>query len=187
MKSVTIPKFFHEVLGTRSTVWELVIIGIFSLVTSTLLLTSTYFEWKSLEVYRVLVIVLLTLDISGGVIANFTLSTNNYYAKRPKARLVFIALHVQPLILAIVAGNYFLPCIFVWCYTVISSLIINSMVKHPLQKFVGGFFTMSGLFALLLFFNSVPKFLFILLVFYLIKVVFSFSVDHYAVREESYG
>ncbi|MCX7745789.1 MAG: hypothetical protein N2645_02710 [Clostridia bacterium] len=184
MKTVAIPKFFHEVFGKRSTVLELALTIFFSVGMSIFLLTCTYSEWKELEIWKIIVVVLLALDINGGVIANFTLSTNNHYKAHPKARLVFILLHVQPVILAHLLWNYFIPCIYVWGYTIISALIVNALIRHPAQRTIAAVFLTMGFSGLFLFFSSLPKFLFITLLFYLLKVVFSFAVDHYAKREE---
>ena len=183
MKLVKIPKFFHEVLGKESTVLELSLTLAFTILSTILLLTKTYSEWQGFELYQIAVILILALDINGGIIANFTLSTNNQYKESARARLIFIALHVQPLILAFVLGDYFLPCALIWGYTVVSAFIVNRFAGHPAQRTIGSVFMAFGLLWLILFFYTLPKFLFVILIFYLIKVSFSFAVDHYARRK----
>lgn len=183
MKLVKIPKFFHEVLGKESTVLELLLTLVFTILSTILLLTKTYSEWQSFELYQMAVILILALDINGGIIANFTFSTNNQYKESARARVIFIALHVQPFILAFVLGDYFLPCALIWGYTVISAFIVNRFAGHPAQRTIGSVFMAFGLLWLILFFYNLPKFLFVILIFYLIKVSFSFAVDHYAKRE----
>lgn len=183
MKNVEIPKFFHEVFGKRSTVLELFLTLFFGVGMSALLLAFTHAEWKALEAWRMIVIVLLALDITGGVIANFTLSTNNHYKASPQARIVFILIHVQPIILACVLWNHFAVCLAAWGYTIASSFIVNALIKHPAQRTIASVFAASGFCGLLLFFASVPKFVLIILLLFMFKVIFSFAVDHYAGRE----
>lgn len=182
MKSIRIPKAFHEVFGKESTVLELTLTLAFAILSTVLLLTKTYSEWQGFEVFQIVVILILAFDISGGVIANFTFSTNNQYKDSEKARLIFIAAHVQPLILAFVLGEYYLPCVLTWGYTVISAFIVNRFAKHPAQRTIGSVFMIFGLLWLILFFYTLPKFLLVILTFYLIKVSFSFAIDHYAQR-----
>lgn len=183
MKSVNVPKFFHEVFGKKSTVLELFLSISFSIAISIFLLTFTYLEWKDFETWKIILIMLLALDITGGVIANFTLSTNNHYKAHPKARLIFILMHVQPMLLALLLWNYFVPCSYVWAYTVVSALIVNALLKHPAQKTIAAVLAAIGSCTTLIFFTYIPKFLLIILLLYIIKVVFSFAVDHYSQRE----
>lgn len=183
MKSVRIPKFLHEVFGKESTILELTLTLVFAILSTILLLSKTYSEWQSFGIIQIVVILIMAFDISGGVIANFTFATNNQYKESRKARLIFIAGHVQPLILALVLGEYYLPCALTWGYTVISAFIVNGFAKHPAQRTIGALLMVLGILWLLLFFIDLPKFLLVILVFYLVKVSFSFAVDHYAQRE----
>lgn len=180
MKTVNIPTFFHEVFGKRSTVFELSLILFFGVGMSNFLLAFTYSEWRDLEIWKIAIIALLALDINGGVIANFTLSTNNHYKDHPSARLTFILIHVQPIILALTLWNYFVLCLFVWGYTMVSTLAVNALIQHPAQRTIAAVFVSIGFGGLLIFFDDIPKFLLITLLFFLFKVIFSFAVDHYA-------
>ncbi len=65
-----------------------------------------------------------------------------------------------------------------------SAFIVNNYFNHPAQRTIGAFFMVSGLLWLIMFFNTLPKFLFVILVFYLIKVSFSFAVNHFAHRDK---
>jgi hypothetical protein len=84
---IQIPKFLHELFGTQQNRSELILIILFT-ITSTLLVawfTSPY--WQTLTWVQSLVLWLLFLDISGGVVANLSEGTNNYYNDRLKSRL----------------------------------------------------------------------------------------------------
>lgn len=111
MKSIHIPKVLHEVFGKESTIIELTLTLVFAILSTILLLTKTYSEWNGLEIFQIVVILIMAFDISGGVIANFTFLANNQYKENARARLIFIAIHVQPLIMAFILGGYYLPCV----------------------------------------------------------------------------
>lgn len=182
MKSIRIPKLLHEVFGKETTLLELTLTLVFAILSTILLSIKTYSEWQSFEIFQIVVILIMAFDISGGVIANFTFSTNNQYKKSNKARLIFIAGHVQPLILALVLGEYYFPCALTWVYTVISAFIVNGFAKHPAQRTIGAVLMVFGVLLLSLFFYELPQFLFVILILYIVKVSFSFAVDHYADR-----
>lgn len=183
MKMIEVPVFFHEVFGKRITKFELGVTILFSLIMSASLLAFTYSEWKELVVWKMVILTVLALDLTGGVIANFTFSTNDYYKKRPTARYIFICIHIQPLIFSLLFSNHFQSCIYVWGYTMVSVLIVNKLLQHSAQKVIAANFVINGIVGLYLFF-SIPKLLFMMLFFYLFKVIYSFGVDHYAIRKE---
>ena len=183
MKLIRIPKFLHEVFGTESTIIELTLTLAFAILSTILLSIKTYSEWQNFGILQIAVILVMAFDISGGLIANFTFSTNNQYKKSRKARLIFIAAHIQPLILALVLGKYYFPCALTWGYTVISAFIVNRFSKHPAQRTIGATLMFFGIVWLILFFYNLPKFLLLILILYLAKVSFCFPVDHYSQRE----
>jgi hypothetical protein len=94
---------------------------------------------------------------------------------------VFIVVHVQPLLLALVLGNFWIPAITTWIFSLVAAFIINALIRHAAQRVIGATFMASGLAGLVLLFGWLPPLVFILLMFFMIKVIFSFSVDHYAV------
>lgn len=183
MKSIQIPKVLHKVFGKESTKIELTLTLGFAILATILLLTKTYSEWESLEIFQIVVIFIMAFDINGGVVANFTFSTSNQYKENAKDRLLFIAIHVQPLIMAFILADYYLPCVLTWGYTTISAFIINKYANHPAQRTIGAVFMAFGILGLILFFYALPKFLLGILIMYLIKVSFGFAVDHYMPRE----
>lgn len=183
MKTIRIPRFFHEVFGKEYTILELTLTLAFATLSTLLYSFTTYPEWQGFGILQIVVILIMAFDISGGVIANFTFGTNNQYKKSKRARLIFIAAHVQPLILALVLGEYYLPCALTWGYTAISAFIVNGFSKHPAQRTIGAALMIFGILWLILYFIDLPRFLLIILILFLIKVTFSFAVDHYAKRE----
>ncbi len=181
MKTIKIPKFFFEILGETQTKIELIAIMLFAVLATTAALYGTMTEWTNLGVLKICILILLYFDISGGVIANLSYGTNNHYKVSVKRRLIFIAIHIQPLLISLVFANSWWLCFSVWGYTIISALIVNQLYGHPSQKIIGGFMLFVGLIGLQLMPASNVA-LQILLMLFMIKVIYSFSVDHYASR-----
>lgn len=176
--TIQIPKFLHELFGTQQNRCELVLILLFT-ITSTLLaawLTAPY--WQTLTWYQNLVLWLLFLDISGGVVANLSEGTNNYYNARPKARWLFIAIHIQPLILAFVMESPIYVALAVWLYTLISASIINSLRTMVYHRLLAGALLAMAIIGYVLSGVSLPMPITLIYILYMIKVIYSFSVDH---------
>jgi hypothetical protein len=183
MKTVQISASLHEVFGKEATLAELTMIFISSTGTSLSLFWATRTEWETLPVWKTAVLFLLIFDIMAGFIANLTFSTNDFYRKAPKLRLVFIALHVQPLVFSVLMGGYFYLCLLVWIYTIIASLTVNALNKYPAQKALAGSLVAIGLIGLQVNAGGLPVLLLTSLGFYQLKVIYSFAVDQYAQRE----
>lgn len=181
MKTIKIPTFFHEILGESQTKIELITIMCFAVVATATVLYGTMSEWTSLSALKLSVLILLYFDISGGVIANLSYGTNQHYKVSVKRRLIFIAIHIQPLLLSLVFSNSWWICFSVWGYTIISSLLVNQFYGHPSQKIIGGLMLFIGLIGLQLIPANIVA-LQIILMLFMIKVIYSFSVDHYASR-----
>lgn len=172
---IKIPKFFHEIFGETQSNWELLMIFDFVFFSGLLLAFFTKNQWGALSPLGLFFLVLLFLDISGGVIANLTAGTNAYYQSRPKARLVFIGIHVQPLLLAWVMGGGFKIAVILWLYTVCMAFLANALRNLPFHRGICGYLTAIGLLIAAFEPNVLLR---ILYLFYVIKVLYNFSVDH---------
>lgn len=178
MKTIKIPKFFHELLGPEQVIGDLVLVLAFTLGSALVVGYLTYDDWSQLEIYQMAVLGLLYLDIAGGVLANLTRGTDLYYAGLPKARLVFIAIHIQPIILGFLVQGGLTIGMGVWFYTILGALILNHLRKHPVQRTLAGTLMASGLMGLLLAGDGLNPLVIIIYMLYMIKVLFSFSVFH---------
>lgn len=183
MKTIKVPSFLHEVLGRETSLAELLLTIIPSILSTLALFYFTNPEWNQLSLWKQLILFLLIFDVFAGFIANLTLSTNNYYKENPKIRLIFIAIHIQPLIFAFLLNAYFYVCLLIWGYTFVTALIVNALQKFPAQKVVASCFVMIGLIGLFLVSHQLPILLLTSLVFFHIKVTYSFAVDHYLTRD----
>lgn len=179
MKTIIVPSFLHDVFGEKTTLAEILMILLVGLFTSISLFVFTRSEWQGLALWRVALLFLLTLDILAGFIANLTRSTNDYYQSRPKHRIIFITVHIQPLLLSALLGGYFPVCFAMWSYTTAAAFFVNAMKGHPAQKALAASLVTLGMVSLFLFSNSMPILLLTALTFYHLKVAYSFSVDHF--------
>ncbi|PHS62355.1 MAG: hypothetical protein COB09_14840 [Thalassobium sp.] len=178
MKIITMPQALHEVFGEQQTIAEIMATLTFALTGSAVMYFFLYqpanpdFNWKTI------LGLILVADVFAGCIANFTHGTNRFYAERPKGRLIFILIHVHILAIAWLLNAPFEYALLTWAFTIASALVINQLKNHALQKFSGAAFMCFGLFLLILL--PMPQWFLLCSVFFMIKVVFSFAVDHYA-------
>jgi hypothetical protein len=122
--------------------------------------------------------IILIADIFAGTVANFTRGTNNFYAKRPRNRWLFIGIHAQPLLIAWLLDGNLLKALFVWLFTLISASIVNMLVGKIYQREVAGTLMSLGIFIAMMLYQNESFIYLTMSVFFMIKVVYSFSVDH---------
>ncbi len=133
MKKIKMPKYLHELFGYEQNLINIIIIMLFATgVTSALMIYSKNY-WLSLKWYQSLIFWLLFFDISGGVVANLTKGTNNYYLDKPKLLWIFYIIHVQPLIISLVVNITFWIALVVWGYTIICSVIIHLLLEKNIR------------------------------------------------------
>lgn len=182
MKTVRIPKYLQELFGQEISLVELGITLLGMFVLSSLLLITTLEVWTQLPLWRQILVILIILDITGGIFANLSYSTNQYYRKDSKARRFFILIHVQPMILTFLLNTAYEISIIVTLYTMLAAFIVNALISHPAQRMVGAAFAVIGISFLLLTAQETPTLLLALFVMHMGKVIYCFAVDHYAKR-----
>lgn len=182
MKILRVPSALHEVFGEETTALELGFVFLPAGLGVLALFAWTQPEWNELTWWKTALLFVLIFDILAGFIANLTRGTNAFYRARPRMRLIFIAIHIQPLVLALLAGGYFTVCAGVWLYTTGAALGVNALAgrAYPVQKPAAAAIVVLGLVGLMLAADGLPVLLFAALAFYLLKVVYSFAVDQYA-------
>ena len=169
------PKFLHDVLGEKQTFLEVVCIIAFALVGTALIYLIAkplLLNWQTVLAFVVIG------DVLAGCIANFSYGTNAYYSKSPKKRLLFISVHVHIIAIAWLMGISLIDASIIWFFTIVSAFITNHFKGKKIQVFIGANLMCYGL--ILAIFLSLPDWFLIVSVFFMIKVLFSFSVDHYA-------
>lgn len=178
MKKIKVPKFFHELFGKEQYAFEVTLVTLFTIVSTGVVGYLTRNDWSEYNVFQIIVLLVLFVDIAGGVIANLTMGTDQHYHDHSKGRLIFIAIHIQPIILALVLSSNLLFAIGLWAYTMISVLIVNKLHGHVYQRSIAGTFLTTGLIGLYLLGSGLSQVVFIIYLMYLIKVIYSFAVHH---------
>lgn len=175
---IRIPTFLHDVFGETQTVGEILAVLGFGVGVGVALFLAFPEMTAGLPFWRWALAGLLMVDIASGCIANFTHSTNQHYAVRPKARLVFIAIHIHLPVLAALLGVGLGPAWVIWAYTVVGAFLVNALTGQRLQIFVAGTLLCAGLAGLILSVEA-PKYFLLMAALFMIKVLYSFAVDHY--------
>jgi hypothetical protein len=170
-----IPTFFHEILGETQTKFELTLILSFVVCTGLCITLITYNQWVNLSTLQMVFLILLYLDISGGVISNLTTGTKAYYQNRPRARLVFIAIHIQPLLLAWLLDGDIQLSVLLWIFTLAMALLMSSLRSTSHHRVLCGAVTALGLTLSALELNPLLRIFYML---YVIKVLYNFSVNY---------
>ncbi|MCD9024728.1 hypothetical protein [Cohnella silvisoli] len=178
MKQIRIPSFMHDVFGERQPFGSIVAILLFG----GLLTPALYFIFpeltENLPLWRSALALLLIFDIFSGCIANFSASTSNFYAARSTNRLVFISIHFHIVLVALLLNTDIWYSIGVWAYTIAGAFIVNALIGKHSQLFVAGLLLSVGLGCTPMLTDMKPYMLIICSLF-MLKVLFSFAVDHY--------
>lgn len=170
------PAVLHDVVGEAPEPRELAIVGLVGVGVASSLLAGE--PLRELGLARWLLAWLLVADIAAGCVANFTRSTNDYYAARPGHRRVFLAIHVHLLALGWLLGELGASVVGLWAYVIVGAAIVNALAGRPRQVFVAGVVLALGLVAVLLAPLSVTMRGAAAL--FLVKVAYAFAVDHHA-------
>lgn len=178
MKDFKIPNFLEDVFGEKQSVLSLLLIIAFAFIVTIFLAKAYSHEFDNLSNWKIILAILLIFDISAGCIANFSRGTSAYYASRSKNRWWFIAIHFHIVILALAFGNSLGPSSITWFYTISCASLVNFIFKNPNQKLVAGFCLGVGLI-LILSLSWQSNILQAMATLFLVKVVYSFGVNHY--------
>lgn len=180
--TIRMPSYLHDVFGKSQSIGEILAIAIFGIGFSTLLFIVFPEMTHNLPLWRSAIAYLLIADIFSGCIANFTRSTNNYYAARDKQRLVFIAIHVHILIVAWLLEIGLWNSVIIWGYTIAGAFVVNALKGNQFQIFVAGVLLALGISIIVLGVET-PKYFLVISLLFMLKVLFAFAVDHYGSQE----
>lgn len=176
------PASLHNVFGQRQSFVELLGTLLFGLGVPLALTLLEPAAFHALPLWRSAGALLLVLDIAAGCAANFTHSTNDYYAARPRHRWVFIGLHFHLVGVALLLGDELAFASAIWAYTIAGAALLNLMKSNPLQTFAGGLLLAIGLVGMPYVMES-SVLMRVVSTLFMLKVLFGFAVDHYgAVR-----
>lgn len=174
MKYFKTPEFLFEVFGEKQSILEISCTIVFALFGSWIVYSVAAI---SLDNWKSIIAFLLIADVLAGCIANFSCGTNEFYSQRPNNRLIFIAIHVHILAIAWLLSEPIDSAMIIWGYTIVSAFIVNALKGKSMQSFVAANLMCYGIF--LLIYLSLPPWFLMVSMFFMIKVLFSFAVDHF--------
>ncbi|MEL6538631.1 MAG: hypothetical protein AAFQ98_24645 [Bacteroidota bacterium] len=173
-KKIDIPVFLHELHGHRSSVFDLVLVYGMALAFAATL--SILAGDIALQGYKRVLLVLLALDLAGGVVANFTEGTNAYYKSSPKRRSRFMTLHViQPAVLMLIFPESWIVITALSFFTLLTMALINRLKNPVSQRVVAGTLLTLGInLAIIL---GIPHVVVhCMLILFMVKLIMAFAV-----------
>jgi hypothetical protein len=174
-KKIQVHKFLVELFGRETTTFDLLAIVIASLSFAGLTLAL---KWNAdISIFKLIMLTILSLDIAGGVVANFTTGTNNYYTESLRKRYFFVLFHfLQLSILIWIFPNELQAILGISIFTLISSIIVLNLNKHYTQRITAiTLLLLSFILSILL--NYSDPLLQIVMQLFSIKLILAFSVN----------
>ncbi len=179
MREYQIPEFLHKIHGIKNTLPEIFMPHIVAVLASiyTVLLMQDY------GLLDTILLVIITYDLSGGAVANFTKGTSDYYSKSSRLRNVFLLTHLsQPLVLIYVFSNSTIEIVLLCLFLLVASVYVNQLKSLRHQTWIG--ITVVSVSVIFLFgaipslelFKPLHPALMMNLIFMSIKLPLSFSV-----------
>jgi hypothetical protein len=182
---IQIPPFWHSILGRRSSMADIAAIGTGAVASGVIALT--YSLNAGFATLHTIAFTLLAMDLGGGVIANFTMGTNNYYGESPKRCYQFILFHVlQPLILIWIFPSECWSIVWVCAFVLVCTSIIVRLRELYFQASVAAMLLTIS-FILLSWLKLADSLLQLMLTFYAIKLILAFGVNwQYKISPDRY-
>ena len=174
-KKIHVHKFLFDLFGRETTTFDLLAIAISSLSFAGLTLIL---KWNAdISNFKLIILTILALDIAGGIVANFTSGTTNYYAESLRKRYFFVLFHLlQPSILIWIFPNELQAILGISIFTLISSIIVLNIKKHNTQRITAiTLLFLSFMLSVLL--NYSDPLLQIVMLLFSIKLILAFSVN----------
>ena len=179
LRSVTIPPWLHDVFGEQQQPLELAGIIAFGLAVPVAAVLLAPAVFAGLPFWRSALALLLIADIAAGCIANLTAGTNDFYAARPRNRMVFLAVHVHILAVAFLLNLDMGMAAAIWAYTIAGGVAVNALPRGSGQRVTAGLLFAAGGSGLVLLAAQSPLLAAVGLLF-MLKVMVNFAVDHRA-------
>ncbi len=183
MKKLKVPKIFHELHGEETNIAELLLIYGIALAAPAILYYTTRTGLPELPRWRTFLLFIMVADLAGGIIANLTYGTTAFYEKKQWRKVVFILLHVaHPAIIWLLTKTQLPFLIYTAGITLFFSFVTAFAFRQPRQQFAGFIFLCSAVAFSFILFGTTPFFR-VVSILYMLKLIYSFSVDHYGCRE----
>lgn len=173
-KEINIPRSLWELHGERARVSNLIAVYTAGLITGAMVawqLLGSGITW-----WRIACSAFLFLDIGGGVVANFSKSTNSYYQEHTRLRVPFLAMHVvHPALLALVFPTVLPFFVFTGVFTLTGAFLVNAVKDREAQQNLAALLFAVGTIGSLLF-PVFPAVLYCFTPLFMVKLILGFAV-----------
>lgn len=170
------PAPLHAALGQHQSGFAVVGIAAFGAGTTALVLAG-HPGLTAVPIWRAIVAAVLIFDIGAGCVANFTQAVQEYYRRRPRLLLLFLAGHVHLLLIAALLNLPLGEAIGITGYTLVSAAIVGHLDGER-QRIVAAVLVGVGLLGSVLVAFATPLMLLAGQIF-ILKLIYAHAVDHY--------
>jgi hypothetical protein len=174
--------FFRELFGRETTSFDLLAILIGSVSLAGIIL---FFKWNAdFSVIKKIILTILALDIGGGVVANFTSGTNDYYAESLRKRYLFVIFHLaQPSLLIWIFPSELVAILGVMLFSLACSIIVLRLNSPQNQRIIAvTLLLLTMILSALL--NYTDPMAQLIMQFFSIKLILAFGVNWTAINNE---
>lgn len=173
-RALRIPAPLRELHGDDASLGELLLVYGGGAGVGGLVLLAGRAELDGLAWWRFALLILVTLDLAGGAIANLAPGTRAYWRGRGRAmRALFVAVHAaQPALLGLALGGPWPALAFLYAW-LLGAAILLVPVRDPARPLAAMGLSLAGMAALRFFFAPGPL-VELLGTIYLIKLVYGF-------------
>lgn len=162
-RKINTPKLLYELHGKQTTILDLVLPYLGGIVLAVFCFYLP--EFKKLPLWGMIVFIFLCIDDGGGIIANLTCGTKNYYDERHSLQWWFISFHaLQPVVFVFLFSNS-LEILIVSAQILVYTYLLNVIRDKLYQKTIAGFLFLVTLISIicLLYDNQLLLIIFIVL------------------------
>lgn len=172
LKEVSIPRPLHYLHGRSASLRDLCLN--YGLAVAAGLAFAYAIQEEPWSPVRRMLLLLLAIDIAGGVVSNLTAGTKRFYNGDKKLRVLFVCLHVvQPLLLIWLFPKHALGIGLMAIYTLIAAYYLDSILYASHQKVVAACLLTAGMVGSL--FADLPPVANVLILLFQVKLILSFS------------
>jgi hypothetical protein len=181
-QEIRVPKLLHELHGERTRISTLILVYATAVLAAGLIVSQL--RPLGLPAWKLAVAGLIYLDVAGGVVANLSSSTNQYYQNKVATRLVFLGLHIlQPAVLAFLFPPGIPYLGFAVAFTLIAAFVMNLVLDVEAQQNLAAALFVVGV-VVSLSYDLPARILYTFAPLYMAKLLLGFSVQRPSFLED---
>ena len=156
-RRIKIPRMLHELHGEETSVGSLILVYIMGIAGAIIVTVYAININTGIPLWKLLILFLLSVDIFGGIVANFSRSTNEFYAGKKNLQIAFVLLHIfHPIVLWYLFGGVLSLWLIVALYILGTALGILYINNLELRQVVAAAVVAIGILLFSIFSLSIP-------------------------------